>query len=66
MAVKTQCIVINCDYRKCPETLFPAPVFDAYACLKYVIKHASALKIDKNRITMVGESAGACILLGVA
>ena len=31
-----------------------------------MIKHASALNIDKDRITMVGESAGACILLGVA
>ena len=66
MAAFSECIVINCNYRKCPESKFPLPVFDAYAILKHVLASDSDLGIDKTKIAMVGESGGSCIILGVA
>jgi len=40
IAVMAGCIVINCNYRKCPETKFPLPVYDAYAIFKHVVGKA--------------------------
>ena len=36
LAVETQCIIINCNYRLTPENKFPLPIFDVYAILKNV------------------------------
>lgn len=58
--------MINCNYRKCPETKFPLPVYDAYAIFKQVVQEAAQFGIDVSRIGLIGESAGACISLGVA
>ena len=62
----TNSIVINCNYRKCPEVKFPLPVFDAYAIFKQVVHEAAQFGIDPDKIGLIGESAGACISLGVA
>lgn len=66
IAVMAGCVVINCNYRKCPETKFPMPVFDAYAIFKQVVRDAASLGIDPDKIGLLGESAGACICMGVA
>jgi len=34
MAVRTNAVVINCNYRKAPEAKFPLPCYDAYAIIK--------------------------------
>jgi len=64
--VITNSIVINCNYRKCPEVKFPLPVFDAYAIFKQVVHEAAQFGINPDKIGLIGESAGACICLGVA
>lgn len=66
MAVLTNSIVFNCNYRLSPETKWPNPVFDAYSCFKHVVKHADEFGIDKAKIALTGESAGATIHLGIA
>jgi acetyl esterase len=66
LAVKTNCVVVNCNYRKAPESKFPLPIFDAYAILKQLIKDAESLGINASKIAFIGESGGATILLGVA
>lgn len=40
IAIETQSIVINCDYRLCPETKYPLPCYDAYAVFKHVVEIA--------------------------
>ena len=62
----TGCTIINCNYRLCPETKFPAPVFDAYAVVKHVVQMADELGIDADSIMICGESAGATLAVGAA
>ena len=66
LAVRTGCIVINCNYRKSPEAKFPLPVIDAYAIFMNIFNEAHAFGISPNNLAIVGESGGACIALGVA
>jgi acetyl esterase/lipase len=52
------CIIVTVDYRIAPETIFPGAVEDCYAALRWLFAEAEALGIDRNRIGVMGESAG--------
>jgi len=65
VACDTYSTVINCTYRLCPETKFPLPAFDAYAVFKDIVSRANELGIDKDRIVISGDSAGACITMNI-
>jgi acetyl esterase/lipase len=66
MACYTNCTVINCNYRLCPDVKFPLPAYDAFAIVKDVINKAAILGIDKDRIVLSGDSAGAGLVMCVA
>jgi len=51
--------VVNINYRLAPENLFPAALEDINQALTFIENHASEYCIDKNRLIMVGDSAGA-------
>lgn len=53
------CVVAAVDYRLAPETRFPGAVEDCYAALKWLHDEAGALGVDRTRIVIGGESAGA-------
>ena len=55
----TPCKVIFADYRLMPKYRFPIAVNDCYDTYKWVIANAEALGIDKNKIIVTGDSAGA-------
>jgi acetyl esterase len=52
-------IVFAVDYRVAPEHKFPAAVNDSYNAFKWISKHATTFGGDTNRITLMGNSAGA-------
>ena len=54
------------EYRLAPEFPDPYPVEDCFAGLQYLLKNAEQLMINKNRIVMVGMSAGGGLAAGVA
>jgi len=58
VAQGANCTVIAVDYRLGPEHPFPAAHDDCLAVLKYVYQHASSFRINKQKIALVGESAG--------
>jgi acetyl esterase/lipase len=59
-------VVISIDYRLAPENPHPAPVEDCYAAWTWVTANASDLRIDPDRISLYGESAGGGLALGTS
>ncbi|KAK5625345.1 hypothetical protein RRF57_001061 [Xylaria bambusicola] len=60
---KSKAIFISVDYRLAPEYPFPVAVDDGADALLYVIKNATQLRIDPNRLATSGFSAGGNIAI---
>jgi acetyl esterase/lipase len=65
IAFYTNCTVVNCNYRLCPEVKFPTPVHDAYAIVKHILAQSTVLGLGK-RVILMGESAAAGLIVAVA
>ena len=65
-AAATGAVVISVAYRMAPEHRFPTAVDDAYASLLWAYENAGELRIDRTRIAVTGDSAGANIATVVA
>jgi len=65
-AVDCHVTVINANYRLAPENKAPAGILDAYGVVKWVLEHADNLKIDVNRVGVIGYDAGGYIASGCA
>lgn len=50
--------VLSVEYRRAPESRFPAAAEDAIAAFEYAHRHATDLGADPNRIAVGGDSAG--------
>jgi len=59
------CRVVSVGYRIGPEFRFPAAVNDAIAAVRHVSREADALGIDRGRIGVAGDSAGATLAAAV-
>lgn len=57
-------VMIYVDYRLAPKYKSPIGQEDCYQTIKYVVNHAKEFGIDKNRISLSGESGGAFIAAG--
>ena len=55
--------VANIEYRLTPQATAPAAVEDARCALIYLIKNATALNIDVNKIVVMGGSSGGHLAL---
>jgi acetyl esterase/lipase len=66
MAKMTGCTVISVDYRLAPEHKFPAAPEDCYFAAKEVFEHASLVNSAPERITLIGDSAGANLAAAVS
>ncbi len=61
LANETGCRLVSVDYRLAPEHKFPAAVTDGYVATIWVVEHAAELRIDRDRIAVGGDSAGATL-----
>jgi acetyl esterase len=66
LALDASVVVASVQYRRAPESPFPAPNDDAYAALQWLAASADDLDIDPSRIALAGDSAGAHLAIGAA
>jgi len=57
-AEMAKCKVVFTDYRLLPKNKYPIPVEDCYCTYKWILNYADMLKINKDKIIVVGDSAG--------
>lgn len=50
--------VVNINYRLAPETHFPGAVEDINQALTYLAENGAAYHVDRERLVLVGDSAG--------
>jgi acetyl esterase len=58
LANGARCAVFSVEYRKAPESPFPAAVDDCFDALKFVAGKANELKVNPKQIAVGGDSAG--------
>lgn len=58
LAAGARCAVFSVEYRKGPESPFPAAVDDSLAATKYIVENSKALNVDPARVAVGGDSAG--------
>ncbi|MEM1182709.1 MAG: alpha/beta hydrolase [Acidobacteriota bacterium] len=66
MAVRGGAIVVAIDYRLAPEHPFPAAHEDVFDTVGWVWDHADELGVDRERLALGGESAGAHLAAATA
>ena len=66
LAADANAVVASVQYRRAPESPFPAPNDDAFAALQWFAGCAAALDLDVARLAVAGDSAGAHLALGAA
>src|SRR4051795_354204 len=58
LAIENRAAVVSVDYRRPPETRFPAAFEDSYAALHDVISRIAEFGGDDARVGVAGDSAG--------
>jgi acetyl esterase len=66
LAKKTQALVIAVDYRRAPESRFPAALADVHEAVRYLHAHAAELGADPARVALAGDGAGAALAVAEA
>jgi acetyl esterase/lipase len=58
MAQELDCVIVSVDYRLAPETRFPGSLEDNYSALRWLYESSQQLGVNRQRIAVMGESAG--------
>lgn len=66
LAVRTGSVVVSAEYRLAPEHPYPAAIEDAWEATRWAYDSARELDIDRDRLAVMGESAGGTLAAVVA
>jgi acetyl esterase len=59
LAQQAAMVVVSIDYRRAPESPFPAALDDVVAAMRWLVDDARRLGLDPGRVGIGGDSAGA-------
>lgn len=66
LANATGAAIVFVDYRLAPEYPFPAGYDDARSATQWILDNADHLHLDKNKIGIIGDSAGGALAASVS
>ncbi|MFT8244428.1 alpha/beta hydrolase [Roseomonas sp. BN140053] len=66
LAADSNAVVLSVNYRRGPESKFPAAHDDAYATYVWAVQNAATLGAMPNKVAIVGESAGGNLAIATA
>jgi acetyl esterase len=66
IAAGTNSVVVSVNYQKAPEHKFPIPLDDCYTATQWFFDHAAEFSVDKTKIGVGGDSAGATLSAAVS
>jgi len=66
LAVELQAVIVAVDYRLAPEHPFPAPLEDCYTALDWLFRQSHALGLDRQKVVIMGHSAGGGLAAALA
>lgn len=66
LAAATGLTVVSVDYRRAPESAYPAGLQDCYGVVRWVVEHGDALGWDGARLAVAGDSSGGNFAAAVA
>ncbi|WP_406635169.1 alpha/beta hydrolase [Amycolatopsis sp. WGS_07] len=65
LAVEAGCVVVSVEYRRAPESVYPAAADDCLAAYDWLERDGATLGIDTARLAIAGDSAGGNLALSV-
>lgn len=65
LVTNLDCVVVNVDYRLCPENHYPQPFDDCFEVTQWAYKNAEKLGADPSKIAVAGDSAGGNLAAGI-
>lgn len=66
LSKQANAVVISVDYRRAPESKFPAAHDDAFAAYRWLTTNATSVNGDPKRLALAGESAGGNLAVATA
>jgi acetyl esterase/lipase len=66
LAQQVGAALVSVEYRLAPETPHPGPLEDCYAGLLWTVENAGELRLDEERIVLIGGSAGGGLAAALA